>query len=244
MLDKEIKKVDVLALGAHPDDIELGIAGTLSKLVGKGKRVGLCDLTQGELGTRGTPELRLNEAELAKKIIGADFRVNLGMKDGFFALSDDNKKAIVQIIRACRPQIVLCNALSDRHPDHGRGAELQKVACFLSGLRKIETEWNGVSQDEWRPSLVLHYIQDHFLQPDIVVDVTDTWVQKIDAIKAFSSQFYNPDSDEPETAISSKEFMQIQEGRGLQMGRYIGVRYGEGLVSERPLGVQSIFDLL
>lgn len=239
-----INKVDILAIGAHPDDVELACCGTLMKSIAEGKKVGICDLTQGELGTRGSGELRLEEAERARAIIGADFRVNLGMADGFFDVNQENKLKIVEVIRACRPDIVLCNALSDRHPDHGRSAELEKVACFLSGLRRIETSYHGQAQEPWRPRLVLHYIQDNFLNPDIVVDVSPFWERKMEAIKAFSSQFYDPKSKEPASSISSKDFMDMVEGRGLNMGRYLFARYGEGYQCERPLGVESVFDLL
>ena len=243
-MEMKMVKVDVLAIGAHPDDIELGAGGTLLKMRAAGKKVGLCDLTMGELGTRGSGELRLEEAEKARQILGAEFRINLKMADGFFNLSTENKIKIIEVIRACQPDVVLCNALSDRHPDHGRGAELQKVSCFLSGLRRIETMYGGESQAEWRPKTVLHYIQDHFQKPDIVIDVSDFWEKRMDAILAYSSQFYNPNNAEPETAISSKEFLQNQEGRGLQVGRYIGARFGEGFVSERPIGVELISDLI
>lgn len=239
-----MNKIDVLAIGAHPDDIELGVSGTILKLIDGGKKVGLCDLTMGELGTRGSGELRLKEAEMARMVLGADFRVNLKMADGFFEVSKNNQIKIIEVIRACKPDIVLCNALSDRHPDHGRGAELQKTACFLSGLRRIETHSNGLRQSEWRPRMVLHYIQDHFMKPDIVVDVTPYWERRMESIMAYSSQFYDPKSNEPQTAISSQEFLKNQEGRGLQIGRYIGAKYGEGLISERPLGIHQITDLI
>ena len=243
-MEINIGKVDVLAIGAHPDDIELGVSGTLLKLRADGKGIGLCDLTMGELGTRGSGKLRLEEAEKARQIIDADFRVNLKMDDGFFELSKENKLRIIEVIRACQPDVVLCNALHDRHPDHSRGAELQKTACFLSGLRRIETTYNGQAQEEWRPKIVLHYIQDHFMKPSIIIDVTDHWDKRMESILAYSSQFYNPNNTEPETAISSREFLQNQEGRGLQLGRYIGVKFGEGLVSERPIGINSLTDIL
>jgi N-acetylglucosamine malate deacetylase 1 len=243
-MEMKIGKVDVLALGVHPDDIELGAGGTLLKLRASGKRIGLCDLTMGELGTRGSGKLRFVESENARKLLDADFRVNLKMADGFFELSRENKVKIVEIIRACKPDVVLCNAISDRHPDHGRGAELQKVACFLSGLRRIETNFEGIDQTGWRPKMVLHYIQDYYVKPDIIVDVTDFWEKRMESILAYSSQFYNPRNNEPETAISSKEFLDNQAGRGLQMGRYINAKYGEGFVSERPIGIELITDLL
>ncbi len=239
-----MNKVDILAIGAHPDDVELSCAATLIKQISLGNRVGLCDLTKGELGTRGSAELRLKEAEAAREIIGADFRVNLGMADGFFDLSEANKLEIVKVIRACQPKILMCNALSDRHPDHARGAQLAKDAAFLAGLRRIETSYEGESQLPWRPQLVMHYIQDHYLKPELIMDVTDFWSQKLKAVQAFSSQFYDPKSKEPASPISSKEFMGVIEGRGLQFGRYINATYGEGFNIERPFGVADITGLI
>jgi N-acetylglucosamine malate deacetylase 1 len=236
-----MNKVDILAIGVHPDDVELGCGGTLIKEVKNGRRVGICDLTQGELGTRGSADIRLVEAEAAREIIGADFRVNLGLPDGFIESNKLSQLKIIEVIRASQPDVVICNALQDRHPDHGRSAELEKVACFLSGLRRIETSFDGVEQTAWRPKVVLHYIQDRFLVPDIVIDITDCWDQKMKAILAFSSQFYDPKSNDPESAISSKEFLELQRGRGLQMGRYIGASFGEGFMSERPLGAKGLF---
>jgi len=239
-----MEKVDVLALGVHPDDIELGCSGTLLKCINQGLTIGLCDLTAGELGTRGSAELRLVESEKAKEILGARFRVNLGMADGFFENNEINQRKIIEVIRASKPRILLCNAIRDRHPDHGRSAELQKVAAFLSGLRKIETFHNGLQQDAWRPEIVLHYIQDNYIDPDLVIDVTAFWEKKMEAILSFSSQFYNPLSTEPMSSISSQEFLGVVEGRGLQMGRHINVKYGEGFTTSRPLGVESLKDLV
>jgi N-acetylglucosamine malate deacetylase 1 len=238
-----MNKVDILAMAAHPDDVELGCAGTLMKAVSEGKHVGICDLTRGELGTRGNAQLRLKEADKGRQIIGADFRVNMEMADGFFEISEENKLKLIQVIRACKPEVVLCNALSDRHPDHGRGAELQKLACFLSGLRKIETEFEGKIQEEWRPKVVLHYGQDVFHTPDILVDITAFWSKKMEAVNAFSSQFYNPESTEPMSSISSKQFLEVVEGRGKTFGRYMSVDYAEGFRTERPLGVSNVTEL-
>lgn len=235
-----MNKVDILAIGVHPDDVELSCAGTLIKHKEAGMKIGVCDLTQGELGTRGSAELRLEEAEEARKIIGADFRINLGMADGFFDITKENRIKIIEVIRASQPKVLLLNALNDRHPDHGRSAVLEKEAAFLSGLRRIETSINGESQKAWRPSLVLHYIQDYFTQPDLVVDISEEWDGKMQAIMAFGSQFYNPENKEPESPISSKEFMQVIEGRALNYGRYIGATYGEGYHCERPLGVSDL----
>lgn len=232
-----LEKVDILAIGVHPDDVELSCSGTLIKSVKSGKKVGLCDLTQGELGTRGSAELRLKEAEASRKILGASFRVNLQMEDGFFQNDTVNKMKIIEVIRACQPEVVLCNALIDRHPDHGRSAVLEKEACFLSGLRKIETTWNGEAQKEWRPKKVYHYIQDYWQQPSFIVDISEQFDQKMESIMAFSSQFYDPNSKEPMSPIASKEFMEGLQGRHLQMGRLINSIYGEGFVSETPIEV-------
>lgn len=236
----DMEKVDILAIGAHPDDVELSMSGTLLKSVAAGLKVGICDLTQGELGTRGSAELRMEEADKAREVIGATFRVNLGMEDGFFRINKENQLKIIQVIRACQPRIVLLNALEDRHPDHGRGAELQKTSCFLSGLRRIETELNGESQAAWRPELVLHGIQDYFMKPTVVVDISAHWDKKMESILAFSSQFYDPKSDEPESMISGEGFLKTVEGKARDMGRYIKADYGEGFVSERPLGIDQL----
>lgn len=239
-----MNKVDILAIGVHPDDVELSCSGTLMRSIDQGLKVGICDLTQGELGTRGSAELRLQEAEKARQVIGADFRVNLGMADGFFEVNEVNQRKIIEVVRACQPDVVLCNAVKDRHPDHGRSAELETVACFLSGLRRIETEYEGQPQKEWRPRLVLNYIQDRFMDPDVVIDITDYWSRKMEAIMAFSSQFYDPNSKEPMSSISSKEFLGTVEGRSLNMGRFINRSYGEGFVTARPVGVDRIVDLI
>ena len=237
---KAMEKVDILTIAAHPDDVELSCSGTLIKSIEAGKTVGICDLTQGELGTRGSAEIRLQEARIAQGIIGAAFRINLGMEDGFFQVNRENQIKIIEVIRACQPDIVLLNALVDRHPDHGKGAELQKTACFLSGLRKLETEYNGEQQECWRPNLVLHTIQDRFMKPTIVVDVTSSWDKKMEAIKAFSSQFSDPKSSKPESMISGEGFLKNILGRGRDMGRLIHAEYGEGFVSERPVGIADL----
>lgn len=239
-----LEKVDILAIGVHPDDVELSCSGTLIKSINQGLKVGLCDLTQGELGTRGSAELRLQEAEASRKIMGASFRVNLKMADGFFQDNEENQRKIIEVIRACRPEIVLCNALEDRHPDHGRSAQLEKVACFLAGLRRIETNWNGEPQEAWRPIKVLHYIQDYWMEPSFIVDVSDVWETKMETIKAFGSQFYDPNSKEPMSPIASKEFMEGLQGRHLQMGRLINAVYGEGFVSEKGIKVESLMSMI
>ncbi|HAQ72035.1 MAG TPA: bacillithiol biosynthesis deacetylase BshB1 [Flavobacteriales bacterium] len=238
-----LEKVNILAIGVHPDDVELSCSGTLIKSVQAGKKVGLLDLTHGELGTRGSGEIRLVEAENARKVIGASFRVNLGLKDGFFENNEAAQMKIIEVIRACQPDIVLCNALRDRHPDHGRSAEMEKVACFLSGLRRIETTWEGVPQKEWRPKQVMHYIQDYFAEPNVVVDISGHWEQKMESILAYSSQFYNPESKDPESPISSKAFLDVLKGRAQNFGRYVNVEVGEGFLVERPVGVQDLNDI-
>lgn len=238
------REVDILAIGAHPDDIELSCSGTIIKEVGRGKKVGLVDLTQGELGTRGSAELRLKEAEAARKILGAEYRLNLGFKDGFFTHDEQHLIPLIQAIRASKTEIVLANSLHDRHPDHGRAGKLISEACFLAGLRRIETEFESSPQEAHRPRMVLHYNQDRILRPDICIDITDQMDRKMESILAFSSQFYDPQSDEPETAISSKGFLDFVKGRAMEYGRPIGARYAEGFKCERYLGVDSPFHLL
>ncbi len=236
-------KVDILAIGAHPDDLELAAAGTIIHQIALGKTVAIVDLTEGELGSRGTIETRYEEAADASKIMGLSARVNLNLGDGFFDFSKENKIKIIEQIRHFQPEIVLVNAYRDRHPDHGRGATLAKEACFLSGLAKIETELNGVSQKKWRPKAVYGYIQDYYIKPDFVVDITPYMEKKIEAIMAYKTQFYNPDSSEPLTPISSKEFMDFLEGRAREYGRNIGATFGEGFTVDRPIGVKDILTL-
>jgi N-acetylglucosamine malate deacetylase 1 len=225
--------MDILAFAAHPDDVELSCSGTIMKAISQGKQVGVIDLTQGELGSRGTIETRYAEADEASTIMGLSIRENLKMADGFFAINEENKRLIIQMIRKYRPQIVLANAIEDRHPDHGRAAKLVSEACFLAGLRKIETVLDGQIQEAYRPKAVYHYIQDHYIKPDFVVDVTEFVDRKIEAIKAYKTQFYDPNSNEPETPISGAEFFDFIKGRMLQFGRPIGVRYAEGFTVER-----------
>lgn len=236
-------KVDILAFAAHPDDIEISAAGTLIKHIKMGKTVAIVDLTQGELGSRGTAETRFVEAEASSKIIGVSKRVNLKMADGFFELSQENKLKIIEQIRFFKPEVVLCNAIHDRHPDHGRGGQLVSEACFLSGLLKIETSLNGESQQKWRPKSVFHYIQDRFIKPDFVVDITPHIDQKINALKAFKTQFFNPESTEPKTPISGEEFFDFLKGRWRDFGRNIGVEFAEGFTTERAPGVNDITEL-
>lgn len=208
-----------------------------------GKVCGIIDLTSGELGTRGSGPLRLKEAAAAAKILGVAVRDNLAMADGFFLNDKEHQLAIIKKIREYQPEIILCNAISDRHPDHGRSAQLVSEACFYSGLRRIETEMNGSSQTAWRPKAVYHYIQDRYIKPDFVVDVTPFLEKKMEAIKAFSSQFYNPDSNEPESPISVKNFFDVVLGKMSLTGRDAGYDYAEGFVAERTIGVKDLFDL-
>ncbi len=236
-------KVDILAFGAHPDDIELSCCGTLMNAVDEGKKVGLVDLTQGELGTRGSAELRLKEAHDSAKIIGASFRHNLSMKDGFFEINDFNMKLIIEQIRYCQPDIVLANSESDRHPDHGRAAELVSRACFLSGLLKIETTWNGKRQEKWRPTAVYHYIQDRNLEPHVVVDISRNFEKKIDCLKCFASQFHDPNSKEPETPLTGSDFFDFIRGKAKTYARHIHAEYAEMFTSKRYIGVSDITKL-
>lgn len=237
-------KLDILAVGVHPDDVELGCSGTIISHVQQGKTCGVLDLTQGELGSRGNPELRELEAKNAAKILGLACREQLGLKDGFFENDSASQLKIIQIIRKYRPEIVLANAVNDRHPDHGRAAKLVADACFYSGLAKIETDYNGIPQQAWRPKAIYHYIQDYTLKPDFVVDVSEFADKKREAIMCFSSQFYNPESQEPQTPISSPEFLESVFGKMSVFGRAVGVRYAEGFTANRFLGVKTIFDLL
>lgn len=237
-------KLDILAFGAHPDDVELSASGTVLKHVAAGKKVGIIDLTQGELGTRGTIETRKEEAQTSSEILGISVRHNLKMADGFFQNSEENKRLIIEQIRKYKPDIVLANAVSDRHPDHGRASKLVSEAAFLSGLVKVNTSVDGVLQEAHRPQAVYHYIQDYFMEPDIVVDVTEFYEEKMKSIMAFKTQFYDPNSDEPETPISGKEFLDFIESRMRQFGRPIGAKYAEGFTVERYTGVNLLTDLI
>lgn len=234
-------KLDILAFGSHPDDVELSCSGTLLKHISQGKKAGIIDLTRGELGTRGNIETRKKEAGKAAKILGISVRESLGFADGFFVNDRKHQLEIIKKIRQYQPEIVLANAPSDRHPDHGRGSQLVSDACFYSGLAKIKT---GKGQKAWRPKAIYFYIQDRYLKPDFVVDVSEFMNKKLDAIAAFSSQFYNPSSKEPETPISSPYFIGFVKARAADFGRNIGVQYAEGFIAARPLGVNSFFDLL
>lgn len=232
-------KLDILAFGVHPDDVELGCSGTLLAALAEGKKVGIIDLTRGELGTRGTIETRKEEAAKAAAILGVQVRENLGMADGFFQNDETNQRKVIAAIRKYRPEIILANAFEDRHPDHGRSAKLVADAAFLSGLRKIETIENGELQDIWKPSYVFHYIQDRFIQPSFVVDISAYMDQKMESVLAYSTQFFNPDLNEPQTYISSSQFLETVKARALMMGKRIGVAYAEGFYTEKTVGVKS-----
>jgi N-acetylglucosamine malate deacetylase 1 len=235
--------VDILAFGAHPDDVELSAAGTLAKHIAQGKKVAIVDLTQGELGTRGSIETRYDEAKDASKILGLSNRVNLKMNDGFFEHNRENIMKIVEQIRYFKPTIVLANAIEDRHPDHAKGSKLVSEACFLAGLPKIQTTYNGENQLAHRPKFVYHYIQDRYIKPDFVVDVSDYIEIKLAAIKAYKTQFFDPNSAEPMTPISGKDFLDFLLGRMSEFGRPIGANYAEGFTCERTIGVDDFFIL-
>ena len=238
-------KLDILAFASHPDDIELGCSGTLIAHISAGKKVGIVDLTRGELGTRGTPEIRIQESEAASEVMGIAARENLGFADGFFQNDREHQLKVVEMIRMYKPEVVIMNAVHDRHPDHKRGSDVVSEACFKSGLKMIKTiDKKGEEQDAWRPKAVYHYIQDRFITPDLVVDVTPYWERKMETIRAFKSQFYNPDDSSPNTYISSPEFLEFIEARAKEMGHSIGVTYGEGFTKERNIGVKSFFDLI
>jgi len=237
-------KLDILAIGAHPDDVELSCAGTLAKEIANGKKVGILDLTQGELGTRGSAEIRAEEAKNAAEILGVKVRKNLGFSDGFFINNTAHQLEIIRILRKYRPEIVLCNAVEDRHIDHGKGSKLVSDACFLSGLRKIETTLEGNKQKEWRPKFVYHYIQWKELEPDIIVDISGFMETKLDSVKAYKTQFYDKNSEEPSTPISSNNFLDSVTYRARNLGRIIGTDHAEGFTVERCPAVNSIFDLI
>ncbi|MEO7141148.1 MAG: bacillithiol biosynthesis deacetylase BshB1 [Ferruginibacter sp.] len=233
-------KIDVLAFGVHPDDVELGCAGVLLVEKNKGKKTGIIDLTGGELGTRGTAETRKTEAAAAAKILDVDVRENLGFADGFFQNDKEHQLKLIEAIRRYQPEIILCNAPEDRHPDHGRSAKLVSDAAFLSGLIKVETFFEGKQQEAWRPKYVFHYIQDRFLQPSFVLDVSKVFEKKMEAVRAYSTQFYNGNSDGPQTYISTQGFLEAVEGRYRMFGKMIGVEYAEGFISEKMIGVGSL----
>ncbi len=234
-------KLDILVMAVHPDDAELGCSGTIAKHVALGYKVGIVDFTRGELGTRGTADIRDAEAAESARILGLASRDNLRFRDGFFQNDETHQLELIRIIRKYRPDIVLANAIEDRHPDHGRAAQLATEACFYSGLRMIETQdESGQKQSEWRPRQVYHYIQDRYIEPDFVVDVSDYWDVKDAAIRAFSSQFYDPNSKEPMSYIAQPEFLDFVEARSREMGHKIGVTHGEGFTTERKMEVRDL----
>jgi bacillithiol biosynthesis deacetylase BshB1 len=237
-------KLDILAFGVHPDDVELGCAGTLLAAIAEGKKTGIIDLTRGELGTRGTAETRMIEAANAAAIMGITVRENLGMADGFFQNDETNLRKVITSIRKYQPDIILANAPEDRHPDHGRSAKLVADAAFLSGLRKIETHDNGTIQPIWKPSYVFHYIQDRFIQPSFVIDITAYMDKKIEAVLAYTTQFYNPDLNEPQTYISSPQFLEMVKSRALMLGKRIGVGYAEGYITEKIIGLKNFDSII
>jgi bacillithiol biosynthesis deacetylase BshB1 len=239
-----VLKLDILAVGAHPDDVELGCGATLVKEISLGKKVGILDLTRGELGTRGSAEIRDQEAKNAAEILGVEIRENLAFSDGFFINDKSHQLEIIKIIRKYKPNVVLCNAFKDRHIDHSKGSKLVSDACFLSGLVKIETQLNGKVQDAWRPKQVYHYIQWENLTPDFVVDVSGFIDTKLAAVKAYSSQFYNPNSTEPSSPISSKNFLDSIVYRAQDLGRLIGTTHAEGFNTERYIAVENLDKLI
>ena len=236
-------KLDILAIGAHPDDVELGCAATIAKEVSLGKKVGILDLTRGELGTRGSAKIRDKEAATAAEILGVSVRENLAFADGFFVNDKVHQLEVVKVLRKYQPEIVLCNAIDDRHIDHSKGSDLVSDACFLSGLRKIETNEAGKPQEAWRPKHVYHYIQWKNLEPDFVVDISGFIDKKIEAVKAYSSQLYDPKSKEPISPITSKNFLESITYRAKDLGRLIGVEHAEGFTVERYVAVDSLEDL-
>ena len=238
-------QVDILAFGAHPDDVELGCAGTLSLSISQGKSVAIIDLTEGELGTRGDVQKRKKEAQNAANILNVKYRENLKFRDGFFKNDESHQIAVIKKIRSFKPKIVLCNAFRDRHIDHSKGNKLVNESCFLSGLKKIETfDSKGAIQDSWRPRLILEYIQWDDLEPDIILDISGHLDKKLQAVSAFKSQFYNPDSGEIETPISSKNFIESVKYRAQNLGRIIGTSAGEGFTSKQQLSIDNLFDLI
>lgn len=234
---------DILCITAHPDDVEIAMAGTVMHHIALGRSVGLVELTAGELGTRGTPEIRGTEAEKARVVMGAAFRYQLGLADGFFRADEESLLRVVKAVRAHRPKLVLTNAVRDRHPDHGRGGALVAEACFLSGLRRVITTHEGSEQEPWRPVQVLHGIQDRWVEPDLLVDITPYWDRKMEALRCFGSQFYDPKSREPESPIANKDFLPFLEARARELGRLLGVTYAEGFTTARAPGIVDLTTL-
>lgn len=236
-------KLDILVFAVHPDDAELGCSGTILKHIAMGKKVGIIDFTRGELGTRGTAETRDLEAADSAKILGLHARENLKFRDGFFKNDEAHQLEVIKMVRKYQPEIILSNAIYDRHPDHGRACDLVNDAVFLSGLLKIETQLDGKAQVAWRPKLVLQYLQDKYIKPDVIIDVSDFMDKKLESIRAFKTQFHSEDNHEPQTYISTPEFLESVVARSQEMGKNIGAKYGEGFTSYKLLGVDSLFDL-
>lgn len=237
-------KLDILVIAAHPDDAELGCGGTILSHVSQGKKVGVLDLTQGEMGTRGSPDLRIKESEASAKVLGLSARENLKFRDVFFRNDEEHQIEVIKVIRHYQPNIVLANAVTDRHPDHPKAARLTFESFFKSGLAKIITERDGKEQQAWRPRALYHYIQSRYIKPDFIVDISAFWQKKMEAIMSFQSQFYSEDSTEPETFISSPEFIKLLEARAKEYGNLIGAEFGEGFTAERTPGVQDLSILL
>lgn len=237
-------KLDILAFGVHPDDVELSCGGTLMVEIRNGKKVGVIDLTRGELGTRGTADTRKEEAANAAKILGVHMRENLSMRDGFFKNDEEHQMQVIKKLRQYQPEIVICNAINDRHPDHGRSSKLISDSCFLSGLMKIETEFESEKQLAWRPKYVFHYIQDRYYEPDFLFDISDVFEQKLESIKAYTTQFYSPESDEPQTYISTPAYFDTIISRHKMFGKRIGVDYAEGYITEKRIGIKSFDDII
>lgn len=239
-------KLDILVIAAHPDDAELSCSGTIFASIAQGKKVGVIDLTQGELGTRGTAETRREEAANAAKVMQLSVRENLGMRDGFFQNDEAHQLEVIKAIRQYQPEIVLTNAIRDRHPDHAKAADLVRTACFLAGLKRIETNHTGENQEAWRPKNVYHFIQSDYIEPDFVVDISPYWEQKVQAIKAYKTQFHVSEESKKgeQTFISTPEFMNFLEGRAREYGQSIRVKYGEGFTTEKQIGVVSLFHII
>jgi N-acetylglucosamine malate deacetylase 1 len=238
-------KLDILVIASHPDDAELGCGGTIARHTSAGKKVGILDLTKGELGTRGTVQKREQEAAASREILGVATRENVGLADGYFQNDKESQLRLISFIRKYQPEIVLANAIFDRHTDHGKGAQLAYDSCFLSGLAKIETkDQKGNVQSAWRPNAVYHYIQSQLIEPDFIVDISDYWDIKLQAIQAFKTQFFDPESNEPETYISKPGFIKMIEARAVEFGHAIGVSHGEGFTVRRYPGVRNLFDLI
>jgi bacillithiol biosynthesis deacetylase BshB1 len=236
-------KLDLLAFGAHPDDVELGAGGSIAREVANGRKVGIVDLTRGELGTRGSADIRDAESAASASLLGVELRMNMEFKDGFFSDDASHQLALIPVIRYLKPDVVICNSNSDRHPDHGKAARLVSKACFLAGLPRIPSQWDGEEQLAWRPSAVYHYIQDRYLKPDFVIDISDFIELKMKSVLAFRTQFFDPDSIEPETPISGKAFLEFLHARAIDFGRPAGFHYAEGFQVERYPGVDTFFHL-